>query len=179
MAIRMALSTVLLLSLSMAAQADEFPLAQKFSLKTVDNEVAVLDSLLGRGPIVISFWATWCKPCLAEHDRLRKIYEEYREDDLEILAISEDGPRSIARVKPFAKGRKLEYPVLLDPEKRVGRLYNVSLIPALFIIDREGRIRFTHRGFKPGDEVLLREEIEELLPPEETEEDKEEEGGGE
>lgn len=179
MAGRIALVSMLFLLLAVSSQGEEFPLAPKFTLKSVDNEVVVLDSLLGKGPIVVSFWATWCKPCVAEHDRLRKIYQELKEDGLEILAISEDGPRSISRVKPFATARKLEYPVLLDPEKTVGRLYNVWAIPALFVLDEEGRIRFTHRGFKPGDEVILREELEKLLPAEQIEEKKQGAGDGE
>jgi len=176
MVLKVALLSSLCSLLALPSLADEFPLAPRFTLKTVDNEVVVLDSLLGKGPIVVSFWATWCKPCAAEHDRLRKIYEELKGRGLEILAISQDGPRSVSRVKPFATGRKLQYPILLDPEKEVGRLYNISAIPALFILDGEGRIRFTHRGFKPGDEVLLREEIERLLPLEHIEEEEEEEG---
>lgn len=159
----------LVLVLTTVSYADEFPQAPKFTSKNVDNEVVVLDSLLGKGPIVISFWATWCKFCAVELDRLREIYEELKKDGLEVLAINQDGPRTIAKVKPFAAGRKWEYPILLDPEKKVARLYAVWAIPHLFILDEEGRIRLTHRGFKPGDEVLLKEEIQKLMPPKEIE----------
>lgn len=140
-------------------------MAPSFTLRDINNHAVSLDSLLGKGPIVIDFWATWCKPCLKELDTVNEIYKKYHEKGFEVLAINHDEPRNVAKVKPFAKSRRWTFPVLLDTEGKVRRLYQVKAMPASFILDKEGRIRFTHLGFKTGDEVSLEEEIVSLLDP--------------
>ena len=80
-----------------------------------------------------------------------------------ILAIDVDGPRSIGKVKPMVKGLKWDFPVLWDKSKNIYRKYHVLGIPHTVLIDKSGKIRYTHTTYRPGDEKVIKEKIEELL----------------
>ena len=130
--------------------------------------------LLEDGPVLISFWATWCKPCIKELDELQEVYKKYKEKGFEILAIDVDGPRSISIVKSMVKGRKWDFPVVWDKSKNVYRKYHVLGIPHTVLIDKSGKIRYTHTTYRPGDEEVIKKKIEELLDEQkETSEEKE------
>lgn len=145
--------------------------APAFSLKDLDRKEVVLDSLLGKGPVIIDFWATWCKPCLIELDRIRDLYREFKEKGLTVLAVNEDDPRNVSKVKPMAASHRWDFHVLLDPNKKVKRLYQVMAFPTTFVLDAEGNIRNKHVGYTPGSENELKNEIEELLLPPQSEPD--------
>lgn len=145
--------------------------APGFSLKDLNKKEVVLDSLLGKGPIVIDFWATWCKPCLVELDHIKDIYKELKEEGLTVVAINEDDPRNVSKVKPLTASRRWEFHILLDPNKQVKRLYQVVAYPTTFILDAEGSIRNKHIGYTQGSEIELKKEIEKLLLPAQSEPD--------
>jgi len=148
--------------------------APNFVLKNLDGKKVELKKLLEDGPVLISFWATWCKPCIKELNQLHKIYKKYKEKGFEILAIDVDGPRSISKVKPRVKGLKWEFPVLWDKSKKIYRKYHVLGIPHTVLIDKSGKIRYTHTTYRPGDEEVIKKKIEELLDEQkETSEEKE------
>lgn len=156
-------SGILLLPFISLGAEKKYPKALNFSLRTMDNQRVELDSLIGKGPIVITFWATWCTHCCVQLDRIKELYKRYKEQGFEILAISQDGPRTLSKVKPLVKSRGWEFKILLDPEGEVKRLYRIFAIPQTLLIDKEGRIRRHYRGFKVGDEVILEKEINALL----------------
>jgi peroxiredoxin len=151
-------------------------LAPNFETENLDGKKVELKELLKEGPVLISFWATWCKPCIKELNQLQKVYKKYKEKGFEILAIDVDGPRSISKVKPKVKGLKWEFPVLWDKSKKIYRKYHVLGIPHTVLIDPSGKIRYTHTTYRPGDEEVIKKKIEELLDehnPTPKEEDKE------
>jgi cytochrome c biogenesis protein CcmG/thiol:disulfide interchange protein DsbE len=151
-------------------------LAPHFEAENLDGKKVELKELLKEGPVLISFWATWCKPCIKELNQLQKVYKKYKEKGFEILAIDVDGPRSISKVKPKVKGLKWEFPVLWDKSKKIYRKYHVLGIPHTVLIDPSGKIRYTHTTYRPGDEEVIKKKIEELLDehnPIPNEEDKE------
>ena len=150
--------------------------APNFVAKNLDGKKVELKETLEDGPVLISFWATWCKPCIKELNQLQKVYEKYKKEDFEILAIDVDGPRSRSKVKPMAKGLKWEFPVLWDKSKDIYRKYHVLGIPHTVLIDKSGEIRYTHTTYRPGDEEVIKKKIEELLD-EQKEASKEKEGG--
>lgn len=138
------------------------PDAPTFSLTDIDGKPVILDSLLTKGPVFMSFWALWCKMCIKELDALMPYFKEFNTQGINLLAISQDKSRSVPQVKPFAKSHKWEYVVVLDPENIMRDLYNVQAMPTSFIIDQNKKIVFTHQGYKPGDEQKIINKIREL-----------------
>lgn len=136
--------------------------APSFTLEDVDGKIVNLDSLLLKGPVMMSFWALWCKMCIKELDALKPYAEEFDSLNITLLAISQDKTRSVPKVKPFATSHKWTYQVVLDPENMMRDLYNVQAMPTFFIIDQNKKIIFTHQGYKPGDEAIIIAKVREL-----------------
>ena len=136
--------------------------APSFKLEDVDGNPVNLDSLLEKGPVMMSFWALWCKMCIKELDALRPYAAEFDSLNITLLAISQDKTRSVPKVKPFATSHKWTYQVVLDPENMMRELYNVQAMPTFFIIDQNKKIVFTHQGYKPGDEEVIIAKVREL-----------------
>ncbi|UCF70466.1 MAG: TlpA family protein disulfide reductase [candidate division WOR-3 bacterium] len=136
--------------------------APTFTLEDVDGEIVNLDELLEKGPVMMSFWALWCKMCIKELDGLKPYAEEFDSLNITLLAISQDKTRSVPKVKPFATSHKWTYRIVLDPENMMRDLYNVQAMPTFFIIDQNRKIVFTHQGYKPGDEEIIIAKVREL-----------------
>ncbi len=143
--------------------AQEGKIAPGFRLENLDGEIISLEENLGGGPILISFWATWCKPCIEELPEVEKIYNELKEKGLKAFAISVDGEKSVAKVEPFVKAKKLSVPVLLDTNSDIARIYYATTVPFTVIIDSKGEIVYSHSGYKKGDEIQLKAKLVEIL----------------
>ena len=138
-----------------------------FTLKDVEGNNVRLADLLGKSVILIDFWATWCVPCVKELSHFQRFHDKYKDKGLVVLALSEDGPESVAMVKPYAKRYGYTFTILLDTESRVLALYNPRVaLPYTLLIDRSGRIAQVHQGYSLGDEIKMEEEIVGLLEPE-------------
>lgn len=137
--------------------------APDFYLDDMEGNIVALGDITGKGPVIISFWATWCKPCIEELGELQKLYEEFKKANVSLLAISTDSERSLAKVKPFVKSRGYAFTVLLDTNSDVARKYYVQTIPYTLVLNAEGSIVYSHTGYKKGDEVEIRRVVEHLL----------------
>ena len=114
-------------------------------------------------PIVISFWATWCKPCKKELNAIAEVYEEWQDDTgVKLIAISIDDSRSSSKVKPYVNSSGWEYEIYLDPNRDLSRSLGVSTVPHTFLLDGDGNIIWEHRGYIEGDEEELLEQIEQI-----------------
>lgn len=138
-------------------------IAPDFKLESVDGDYISLKDELGDGPVLLSFWATWCKPCIEEMTRYKKLYEDYKDKDFKILAVSIDNERTVAKVKPFARAKNYPFPVLLDTNSEVARKYYAQNIPYSVLIDKKGNIVYTHLGYMKGDEIKMKNKLDELL----------------
>ena len=136
---------------------------RNFTLRDFEGELVHLEAILGKGPIILDFWATWCKPCVKNLSKLQQLYDEYKDQGLVVLAINEDGPRSLSKVEPFARSLGLEFPILLDENREVALKYQVSGFPSTFVLDQKGEIVLALRGYRPGDVESVREKISSLL----------------
>lgn len=141
--------------------ADEESSVTDFTLTDVDGKSVSLADYLGKQVIVIDFWATWCKPCIAEMTHMQKLYEAKKDKGLVILAVSMDASETEAQVAPMVKSKGWTFPVLLDSETRATSLYNPRrAAPFTIIIDKHGKIVKKREGYNPGDEVEIEKDIE-------------------
>ena len=156
---------VILTLLPLIAQEDEGKLskAPDFVLKNLEGENYRLSENIGEGPIVISFWATWCVPCIEELKQMKRIYKKYSDMGVQFLAISIDDPKTVGRVNSFVKSHKYPYTVLLDTNNEIITLYQSKIPPYTVIIDNDGNVIYTHVGYRMGDEKMVDRELEKLF----------------
>jgi peroxiredoxin len=107
-----------------------------FTLKELNGQSWTLKEQRGK-VVVLNFWATWCPPCRKEMPDLESLYQQFKNQGLVILAISDE---DAAKVKPFIAERKISYPVLLDPGRMVNELFQIQGIPKTFVYDRSGKL---------------------------------------
>ena len=130
-----------------------------FTLENLDGNLVELNKEVGDGPILLSFWATWCKPCLEELNEYKMIYNEYKEKGFKMFAISTDDENTVAKVKPLVKSKGYNFPVLLDTNSDAVRLYYAQSVPYSVILDKKGMIIYSHLGYMKGDEIKVKQII--------------------
>lgn len=134
-------------------------------LKSIDGREVSTDTLNNNGkPFIISFFATWCKPCNRELNAIHEVYEDWVEETgVKLYAISIDEAQNVQRVKPLVDGYGWEYEVLLDPNSDFRRAMGVPLIPHVFVIDGNGKVALSRSGYTEGGEEHLIEVVRELI----------------
>lgn len=110
--------------------------------------------------VLVDFWATWCGPCKQELPHIEAFHQKYSDQGLLVLALSSDQEYDL--VRPFIDKYNYTFTVL-DADAKVEADYGVEGYPTVYLIDRQGRVRFQHIGYGPGNEEKLEEEIKELL----------------
>jgi len=124
-----------------------------------------LSSFLGKGPLIIDFWATWCQPCLSALPELEKLHRSLASRGLQIVAINEDGQRGAAKVKPFLKTRGFTFPVVVDLNREAQVRLDANALPTTLVVGADGKVLHTSFGFRPGEIDKLRDVVEPLLAP--------------
>jgi len=136
-------------------------LAPQFTLYNQQGQPVRLSDLRGR-PVLINFWASWCTPCQAEMPAMQKVYQDYQDQGLEILAVNttyQDDPQAVAS---FVQEHSLSFPILLDTDATAAGQYQVRALPTSFFVDADGIIRDVVVG-GPMAEALLRIRVEQLI----------------
>ena len=104
-------------------------------------------------PIIISFWATYCKPCLRELKAIHEVYPDWQDETgVKMIIVSIDEAQNANKVKPLVDGFGWEYEVLLDPNSDFKRAMNVQNVPHVFVLDGKGKIVYNHAGYVDGGE---------------------------
>lgn len=134
--------------------------APDFTLRTMDGKNLRLQEQRGR-VVLVNFWATWCGPCRQEMPLLNQLYQKYQGSGFTLLGVNvDDDSRNAVNV---ANKLGVSFPVLLDSEKKVSKLYDLNSMPSTLLIDRDGKVRYVHRGYQAGYEALYEKQIRELL----------------
>ena len=131
------------------------------SIKTIDGTACNTSSFSNKGkPIIIDFWATWCKPCIAELEAINDEYADWqKETGVKIIAVSVDDARTTSKVQSFIRQRGWSYDVYLDQNQDFQHAMQVPNCPCTFIIDGSGKIAYIHNSYMEGDEKKLHEEL--------------------
>ena len=131
------------------------------TLKDIAGNSVRTDTLSNGGkPLVVAFFATWCKPCNRELKAIDEVYEDWKsETGLKIVAVSIDQAQNINKVKPLVDENGWTYHVLLDPTGDLQRALGVQMIPYTLLLDGQGNIVYKHNGYTDGAEDELFEKI--------------------
>ena len=134
--------------------------APDFTLRTIAGPNMRLAEQRGR-VVMINFWATWCGPCRQEMPQLSKLYDKYRGSGFVLMGVNvDDDVRNAAEV---ATKLAVSFPVLLDTDKSVSKLYDLATMPSTVLVDRDGKTRYVHRGYVAGYEDTYEKQVRELL----------------
>jgi len=152
----------LLLALASAAQAAVAPqaTAPDFTLRSLEGRNLRLAEQRGQ-VVLVNFWATWCGPCKQEMPHLNRLYDKYRSSGFVLLGVNVD--EDMRQASGTAAKFGLHFPVLLDADKSVVKLYDLNSMPATVLIDRDGKVRYLHRGYREGLEAAYEQQIRELV----------------
>ena len=149
------LALVMLTALSVHAQLPNV------RLQDVDGKTVQTGEISNDGnPIIISFWATWCKPCLRELKAIHEVYADWQDETgVKMIIVSIDQAQDANKVKPLVDGFGWEYEVLLDPNGDFKRAMNVQNVPHVFVINGKGKIVYNHAGYVDGGEEDIYEAL--------------------
>ena len=136
--------------------------AREYTAATLAGETVTLESMRG-DVVLLNLWATWCTPCRMETPYLQSVYEEHKDQGFEIVGISMDTGDAADDVAMFVDEYAVTYTILHDPEMKGMELYQVLGLPATFLIDREGVLRWMRYGPIPEDDPSFLAALEDVL----------------
>ncbi|MBM3306824.1 MAG: TlpA family protein disulfide reductase [Candidatus Eisenbacteria bacterium] len=138
--------------------------APDFTLPNVEGKSLTLSELLKGGPVVVDFWATWCKPCIKAFPDLQQVLDKYADCGLRVVAVSIDGPKSASRVGALIASKGHTFDVVLDTSQDVARKFHVSAVPRTVLINTKGEIVYATAGYRPQNHAELDAAVRSLLP---------------
>jgi thiol-disulfide isomerase/thioredoxin len=142
-------------ALLLAALAGAADLAQAASLESLD-----LERFKGK-VVLLDFWASWCAPCKASFPWMQHLQERYADRDLVVIAVNVDHERSLA--ERFLREQRADFSIVYDPLGRIAERFDVKSMPASFYIDRAGKVRYAHAGFRNDDKADAERELSGLI----------------
>ncbi len=149
-----------LLSTSFGQESGKDKKLPGVQLKDMNGKVVNTSELAAKGPVIISFWATWCSPCKRELNTIHEVYQDWQEEfGVTLVAVSIDDEKTKNSVPVYVNGRAWEYVVLMDTNSDFRRAMGVNNVPHTFLVNKDGTIVYSHNNYAPGDEELLYQEL--------------------
>lgn len=155
------LAAALFILIGCAAANAQLP---SVTLKTLDGKTVNTAEISNDGkPWVLTFFATWCKPCNRELKAIHEVYPDWQEETgMKVVAVSVDEAQNMNKVRPLVDSEGWEYEILLDPNGDLRRQLGIQMIPHCLIIDGNGKIAESRSGYTEGAESHIIEKIREL-----------------
>lgn len=134
-------------------------------VKTLNGKTVNVSKLSNNGkPFVISFFATWCKPCMRELKAIAEVYHDWQDETgMKLYAVSIDEAQNAGKVKPLVDAEGWDYEVLLDSNSDFSRAMGIQTIPHVLIVDGKGKIVYSHSGYTDGSEQEIIKKIRSLV----------------
>ena len=156
---RLLLFALLIMSLPVAALELNKP-APDFTLKALDGKNIKLSEMAGN-VVLINFWASWCGPCREEMPLLNNLHNKYAPLGFAVFGVNVE--EDVNGAQAFLRDYPVDFPVLLDSSNQVSKQYQVIAMPTTVMVDRDGRLRYLHKGYKTGDEAKYRQMVKKLV----------------
>ena len=154
------ITAAVLLAVSTSSAGLEQSAAPDFTLKSVDGDNLRLSEFRGE-VVLINFWASWCGPCRQEMPVLSELHDKYKALGFTVLGVNVEEESGKAR--KLLQEMPVSFPVLLDNDSVVSKLYDVVAMPSTVLVDRDGNMRYQHKGYKPGLEDVYLQQIRDLV----------------
>ena len=134
--------------------------APNFTLKSMNGKNLKLSEMTGN-VVLINFWASWCGPCREEMPLLNALHKKYAALGFTVLGVNVEEDATDA--KGFLRNFPVDFPILLDNKNKVSKQYDVIAMPTTVVVDRDGNMRYLHKGYKSGDEDKYRKMVKKLV----------------
>ena len=134
--------------------------APDFTLKTMSGKNLKLSEQAG-DVVLVNFWASWCGPCRKEMPLLNDLHNKYKALGFSVWGVNVE--EQSAQAKSFIDSSPVDFPILLDNTNKVSKLYNVIAMQTTVIVDRNGNLRYEHKGYQAGDEKIYRKMVKKLV----------------
>lgn len=159
------LMTVIMAFVAIIASTGAWAQLPGVEVKDLNGKAVDVATLSNDGkPFVISFFATWCKPCLRELKAINEVYADWQDETgMKLIAVSIDEAQNAGKVKPLADAEGWDYEVLLDTNKAFANAMGIQSVPHVLLIDGNGKIVMSHAGYTDGSEQELIKKIRELV----------------
>jgi peroxiredoxin len=135
----------------------------EITVSTLEGETLNLGALARRGPTLVTFWALWCSPCKQELRAFQSLFETYEQEGFSLVAINQDTPRSVSKVRSYVAAQRFTFPVVLDPNGQLLQQFNGQVLPYSVMLDSTGGVLYTTVGYLPGDEAVIEEKLRSIL----------------
>ena len=151
---------VSLMCINLASAAAVKGPAPNFTLKSMSGKNLKLSELAGN-VVLINFWASWCGPCREEMPYLNALHKKYAPLGFTVLGVNVE--EQLDGAMGFLSNVPVDFPILLDNQNKVSKQYKVVAMPTTVVVDRDGNMRYLHKGYKPGDEKKYRQMVKKLV----------------
>ena len=155
----------MLMQLALIIAQDQLSIGKipNLDLKLLSGKKTTVYKLLESGPLLMDFWATWCKPCKQVMKHYNNFHNEYKDQGFQVLMVNQDTPRSLGKVKSYINSKNYDFFVSIDPNQQIAKKLNGQIMPNLILINQDGSIQWRHQGYMPGEEKEIKEQIQALL----------------
>ena len=163
---RIILIFFILLSTKVFASADSVKVIESmnFSVTDVNGDETNFKNFLGKGPVLVNFWALWCEPCKQEMKAFITLADKLKEKGVSMVSINTDKVKSIAKVRAWVKSQGIMQPMLVDPDGSIAsNQFSMESLPYSLLLKPDGTVYKKHIGFTAGDEVGIEKELDELI----------------